>query len=549
LTNVAILVATIGAFDFFLRQLHRWHVEHAAQHGAEHSSGYATADAGTFRLATDEPLLLVVGYLIFIWASTWLIRVDGTTPDLLFSAFVYLVCGLLVRLRRGARTSTCALLGLVMGLGYYVKAPMFLLAFVFTAIAWVLLRGKHQPLMRTLAIVAVFAAIAAPLVVSLSRASGHLTFGESARWNYARGVNNILVPVHWQGWPAGSGTPLHPTRQIWRAPAVYEFGTPVPGAYPPWLDPAYWYAGVTPHFDLQGQIRVFLTNMHTVVHIPFGLDPGLVFGTLLLLFMSRGPRMMVRAMLAHWFLIVPCITGIAMFTLVYLETRYIGAYVTILYVVIVSSIVLADNPVVRRLVVGVTLLVILFWISSLRSEEFTKGRSAAGATLTVLGALGGGKPDSTHVEFNVARALQQAGLRRGDRVGYVGESYDFYWARLAGVRVSAEIRQFEIETHTRYGAMAADWARAHYRRPELRHVDRFWAAPLETHAAIARLFAACGVRALVTDALPTDTLAADTPPTDGSTRSRTLIEQWVRVLDTRWYFLMLPDSPSSTCSS
>ncbi len=43
----------------------------------------------------------------------------------------------------------------------------------------------------------------------------------------------------------------------------------------------------------------------------------------------------------------------------------------------------------------------------------------------------------------VSNALKEDGLRRGDRIAYIGESEDFYWARLAGAQVNAEIRQWD----------------------------------------------------------------------------------------------------------
>jgi hypothetical protein len=55
--------------------------------------------------------------------------------------------------------------------------------------------------------------------------------------------------------------------------------------------------------------------------------------------------------------------------------------------------------------------------------------------------LGRGGPWHLSTE-DVSDALGAHGLQRGDKVAYIGESEDFYWARLAGVQVNAEIRQW-----------------------------------------------------------------------------------------------------------
>ena len=149
-----------------------------------------------------------------------------------------------------------AILGVLLGCGYLVKTPMFLLAFMFLGIAFLLVGDFKKAIPRVALSLGLFAIIAAPLVWELSVLAGGLTFGKSGAWNYARTVDGIALPYHWRGQPAGSGIPLHPTRVLFQVPIVYEFSSPVRGTFPPWRDPYYWFAGITPHFDLIGQWRV-----------------------------------------------------------------------------------------------------------------------------------------------------------------------------------------------------------------------------------------------------------------------------------------------------
>ena len=56
------------------------------------------------------------------------------TPDLCVATFVYLDSGLLLSLRASSqRSRICLLLGLTLGLGYFAKAILFPMAFVFIA--------------------------------------------------------------------------------------------------------------------------------------------------------------------------------------------------------------------------------------------------------------------------------------------------------------------------------------------------------------------------------------------------------------------------------
>ena len=94
-----------------------------------------------------------------------------------------------------------------------------------------------------------FVALATPQIVLLSLAKGRVTFSDTGKLAYA--WYNYGLPLrNWQGQPAGSGTPVHPTRKLYEHPAVYEFNGPIRSSYPPWYDPSYWNEGLSPHFQL-----------------------------------------------------------------------------------------------------------------------------------------------------------------------------------------------------------------------------------------------------------------------------------------------------------
>jgi hypothetical protein len=61
----------------------------------------------------------------------------------------------------------------------------------------------------------------------------------------------------------------------------------------------------------------------------------------------------------------------------------------------------------------------------------------------VAAALRRGEGPAAHPDWRVARLLREQGLRDGDAVGFVGFTFDAYWARLAGLRLVAEVPQNE----------------------------------------------------------------------------------------------------------
>lgn len=136
--------------------------------------------------------------------------------------------------------------------------------------------------------------MALPLVVLVSRRTGHASIGEAGRLNYVWFVNGLQPYVGWTGEPAApSGTPEHPPRSLLERPLVLEFASPLPGTYPLWYDPSYWYAGIKIRFDLKQQ-RIALKNS-LIIYLRAALQMGgLVAGAVRYvcsrLTLSAGPR-------------------------------------------------------------------------------------------------------------------------------------------------------------------------------------------------------------------------------------------------------------------
>ena len=483
LVDMIVFLFTIACFDYFLRGLCRYHDASVATHDLE------------IQLHVPKLALVTVAYLLFLWTVTRLLPAWYTTPDMLVMGIVYLSFGILLKIRvsaNGFRTFT--ILGVVLGVGYLVKAPVFPLAFIFLGVSFLLVANRRKAVPRIALAFGIFAVIASPLVWKLSAISGGLTFGKSGAWNYARTVDGIALPYHWHGQPAGSGVPLHPTRVLFDNPTVYEFGSPVRGTFPPWRDPYYWFAGITPHFTLAGQWRVAKGNARLLKQLASGLNRSFIYGFLILMCMSCDIKLISRLLAKQWFLLIPSIAAIAMFSLVAIEGRYIAPYPTVIGLVLFSGVAAVRTAESVKLVNRTVLLAVALF--------------AASSAIPVMGALlsfGQSLHGNDILRRNgpwhrssqaVSEALASNGIQRGDKVAYIGGSDDFYWARLAGVQVNAEIRQWN--TNYFLYSLVPGTSLSGLQRS----VDMYWASPTSTKETIDHVFRSAGSSAIVTDAFP-----------------------------------------------
>lgn len=418
--NFGIYLGALASFDFLLRECVR------------HLRVAAPPEPGS--IALSDRSWVVVGYVLFLWSSLDVIRLARLTPDLLVAAFMYLAAGILLRIRTGrATSSTFAALGLVLGVGYLAKAPLFPLAFVFLAVAFLAARDRRAAVPHTLIALVVFLAIAGPLVVTLSRTKGRLTFGDSGRLNYAWSANRV-PNYHWRGETPRTGQPAHPTRQLMASPAVYEFADPVGGTFPVWYDPSYWYEGLSPYFDLKAQIRVSARTARTYYRELFGLD-GVLVTTLLVLFSAgaRGKRLMAD-ILRQWVLLVPAVAALGMYSLVNAVPRYIAPLIVLVYLALFSAVRLRESRESRSLLTGVTLAVLLMFAVSL-GPRLARAGALAARELVISREL------IRNRHWEIVDGLQRLGIEPGDKIAVASESVriDSRWGRVGRVRVIAQV--------------------------------------------------------------------------------------------------------------
>lgn len=460
LLNFLIYVGALISFAYFLRALRR-----------------------DRQLQNNDALLpewcwLIFGYTTFIWTSLFMNRVWRTSPDLLLAAQIFLICGLVLRIRTAAsRRDLFAALGVVLGISYLTKTIMFPLALVFIAVVFLLARrsmGLKPALLRAGITLVIFLTLAAPFVIVISRAKQRFTIGDSARLNYAWYVNGTTRFTHWQGKPAGSGTPLHTTRKIFDAPAVYEFNGAAGVSYPPWYDPAYFYEGVTPHFSMRQQVAAVwrnLTGLYGFLLYRFFIV-ALVFALFVLLYQSGKVQVIARNLLAYSFLMVPALIALMLYFLINIEPRYIAPFVAVIALSSLAGVQLAQTSETRRLVSGVSLGLLLFFVLSILPHTARLAYSA-------VRDLSTGRSELRDVQWQVAYQLQQHGVQQNDRVASVGNTMFAAWPRLARVRVVAEVPSTPGN-----------------------EAEKFWAVDEVTRAQALAAIAGTGARVIVAEAAP-----------------------------------------------
>ena len=368
--------------------------------------------------APSEPwrrkALILWGYGLFLWSSIAQVTVAIVTPDLLLSAFVWLLAFLVLKASEDRSLFSVAL-GAVCAIAFLTKSVMFPIAIP------ILLAGlprRHIVRAALLSLLA-FACVAGPWIGALSNQKGRLTFGDTGKLAYALFVDNVAYYTHWHGAPAGSGTPIHPTRQIFERPAVFEFNGPIQATYPPWFDPSYWNEGMRTHFDLRGHIRSSIETVKTY-YVLFAKTQWGFVGLAILLVLTGWRRNLPPDALRIG---IPAVLALCLYGVLHVEGRYVGPFMVLLFLAMLLSV-----DVDWRVLRGVTAVVVISLVVA-TTVEVMKQYPARSALPP---------------EWPIAAGLHANGLRDGDGVASVGTIIGSAWPRLARVHVVAEVPMMAV---------------------------------------------------------------------------------------------------------
>jgi hypothetical protein len=407
LVNLLIFGAALAGFEFFYGELRR------AQ-AINHST--PSDDLSPI----PEWALWALAHALFLWVSLDLITLWGVSPDLCVSAFIYVIAGLILRFRSDPDWKLAAVLGAVLGGAYWAKAVMFPLAFAFMAIALFSRTSLKGAFRNSLIMATGFAAIAGPLVAAISLQKHRLTFGDSGRINYAMFVSPGGMTRNWQGDPDFGIQAPHPTRKLASEPPVYEFAEPIGGTFPVWYDPSYWEEGRVPRFNLKAQLAVVARNLASDLELLLHRENCLLAALATLLLVIRKDAL--SAIAANWPVLLICLTGMGIYVFVHTESRFVGAYVALLWLALFSP--LRVSPKVARMS-GYLLLAV-----------------AAALLISVLDetarAVRDGGPYSALQDVLLSDRLDAMGLDPAGRIAIVGGG-GIYAARLSHLKIVCEV--------------------------------------------------------------------------------------------------------------
>lgn len=406
-------LACIAAFEFFWVSL--------LQHRQASITGF---DSEGTRIRASQ--MWIWGYSLFVWTTVGEL-VLLVNPDLLVMASVLLAAGLLLRMETDGSFSRALYVwfGICLGFGYLAKAILFPMAFVFLAMMVFVSRRVLRERRKFMALaLLIFIAIAAPEIALLSHSKGRLTYSDAGKLNVAW-FNYNLPNRNWQGLPPGTGTPAHPTRQLFLHPAVYEFNGPLRASYPPWYDPSYWNEGLSPKFSLGIVVRRFFHDL-VVLGSALAHPAAWIAGIFLILLASRSWETF-KGIAGYGYLIVIAAVALALYCMTLIQDRFLPPWQFLLWGSVLAGVRL--RPRVEPLTRAVIALVSLAMIAAMVHLVY-------GEAIQVF-------PSDATPEYVTAEGLQRMGLQPGEKVGAIGYDNDAYWVYLARFDIVAEINTDE----------------------------------------------------------------------------------------------------------
>lgn len=362
---------------------------------------------------------------LFLWVTTEFISTDSVSPDMLVAAIVFLAAGICCRIsRQSLGWKEFALLGAVLGLGYYAKAAMLPLALLLLATLFVHPIWPGRDRLRIAVAGVTCLLMASPLIALISLRTGRLSTGETGPLNYAWYVNGLAPQIGWNSDADRSGgSPLHPPQALLTKPNVLAFAEPVHGTYPLWYDPSYWYAGAKIRFDVRQQIAALKANW-AVLYEMLLVTVGLATGVLMFLVATKRKEPPAVAGGNLTWAVVWSAEAFLMYLAVHLEPRFVGAFYVLFWLAVYRTISNRVKPGLAMLLMAVVLAT-LFVPSSIVLAAMARQE---------LSAMNN-PPD----DIAIANALRAAGIQAGDGLASVGYSFDVYFVHHLRARVISQV--------------------------------------------------------------------------------------------------------------
>jgi hypothetical protein len=432
------LCAAMLAFEYFLKTL------------AVYRATVLLLDEEPTKAALPDDETWLLGYALFFWITTFWLPPALQQPDILVFVIYLLAAALCLQLSHRTELWRYALLGIVLALGYVIKAVMFPLGLVF-----LLALCLQQPRLRSVARVAlagvIFVVLSLPFCLALSSAKGRFTYGDAGVINYRHIMGLDSTPLPPTALPRPAATP-----HIQNYSNKLHLGT-----YPPWADPSYEFKG----WKFVLHVKMQLNRTHVVLREYFD-DYVVLLGALtcgiIILFTMGDTRKTAARFLRCQVLWLPATTGLLFYATMRVSGRFLAGYTVALAASCFAAIWFRESDSRSRLMraIALTVSVLLFLPAVVEAGH------------QIVGALRSPRPD-----LEVAKALQGMGIQEDDRVSYMGDALtDSSWAHLAGAKIVAEIPSEDVAS--------------------------FWAANREQQQEVLHWLAATNAKVLVTRDVP-----------------------------------------------
>jgi hypothetical protein len=465
-------VADLGVFEFFLTEL-------------------ITCEADPPR-SLPVWTIYTVGYSCFLFATLSLVGTRFCSPDMIGVGLTLLLAALLIRISRtGGSNAQFFALGVTFALCYFTRTALLATVAAAFVVVLVLLGMRTRPLLApALIMFLTTSALMLPFVTAISLKQGELTLGEAGRLNYAWELDGAHRWVHWQGEPYDIGVPLHPTKLVLSSPKTFTFTDPVPGSYAPWYDPAYWYAGVKPKLRPSAQLWVFAVN--SVVFLRLFLRSPIVLPVLILAAVA-GLRSCWSSLIRLWPVLIPILIGIAAYSIVYVEKRYLAGALLVIWMAVLAAF-RSEKRKVRIFAPWMFAALAIAFLAVFLFKHVTAAVHESARDLLHH------RERWANVNYVLAERLHQLGLCPGDKVAYIGPAINAEWARLAHVKIVAEIPLM-------YSRNRGFLNNQHIDDPT--QIRRFFTADPETREHVLNEFRKAGAKIVVTDGFFSNKLSDD----------------------------------------
>jgi hypothetical protein len=178
---------------------------------------------------------------------------------------------------------------------------------------------------------------------------------------------------------------------------------------------------------LKAQVEVFLATVPSEVRLLLRDKPEVVVGVIVLALLSGYAWWLELGTI--WPLIAISAIGMGVYLPLVENDRYIGGFLLVLFLLLIAA--AQFPPQEQRAATYVALAV--FLVMAIGTADYTV------RVLTSHYAIPGVGPSSTRQDAVAAEELWRLGVRPGDKIAVIADGTGAWWARLAKLRIVAEI--------------------------------------------------------------------------------------------------------------